>query len=149
MTTHEAASTAAAGTVSSPGARSDGLRYGALFGPVKYGILPDHLKTDELASANALVEGATFLAILSGTIAGGALVAGSGNRWTIAALIMTMAVACWVTARLIPPTGAGSPELPITRWISASTRVSSESPKVMSSGPTLFTANGVPASASG
>jgi acyl-[acyl-carrier-protein]-phospholipid O-acyltransferase/long-chain-fatty-acid--[acyl-carrier-protein] ligase len=88
---------------------------GALFGPVKYGILPDHLKTDELASANALVEGATFLAILSGTIAGGALVAGSGNRWTIAALIMTMAVACWVTARLIPPTGAGSPELPITR----------------------------------
>src|SRR5688572_917573 len=28
---------------------------GALFGPVKYGILPDHLKTDELASANALV----------------------------------------------------------------------------------------------
>ncbi len=88
---------------------------GALFGPVKYGILPDHMKTDELSSANALVEGATFLAILGGTIAGGALVAVSGSRWMIAALIMTMAVACWVTARLIPPTGAGSPDLPITR----------------------------------
>jgi acyl-[acyl-carrier-protein]-phospholipid O-acyltransferase/long-chain-fatty-acid--[acyl-carrier-protein] ligase len=88
---------------------------GALFGPVKYGILPDHLKTDELASANALVEAATFLAILGGTIAGGALVAGSGDRWLIAGLIMTMALACWLTARLIPPTGRGSPELAVTR----------------------------------
>ncbi|MEM9027458.1 MAG: MFS transporter, partial [Pseudomonadota bacterium] len=36
----------------------------ALFGPIKYGILPDHLETRELPAANALVEGATFLAIL-------------------------------------------------------------------------------------
>src|SRR5580658_645530 len=36
----------------------------ALFGPVKYGILPDQLSTSELAMGNALVEGATFLAIL-------------------------------------------------------------------------------------
>src|ERR1700728_1119444 len=33
----------------------------ALFGPVKYGILPDQLSTAELATGNALVEGATFL----------------------------------------------------------------------------------------
>ena len=38
----------------------------ALFGPVKYGILPDHLHRDELASGNALVEGATFIAIIAG-----------------------------------------------------------------------------------
>lgn len=43
----------------------------ALFGPIKYGILPDHLKRSELPAGNALVEGATFLAILTGTIAGG------------------------------------------------------------------------------
>ena len=36
---------------------------GALFGPIKYGILPDHLKREELPAGNALVEGATFLAI--------------------------------------------------------------------------------------
>ena len=42
---------------------------GALFGPVKYGILPDHLKSEELSAGNALVEGATFLAILTGTLA--------------------------------------------------------------------------------
>ena len=43
----------------------------ALFGPIKYGILPDHLATAELPAGNALVEGATFLAILIGTIVGG------------------------------------------------------------------------------
>ena len=43
----------------------------ALFGPIKYGILPDHLEPEELGTGNALVEGATFLAILLGTIAGG------------------------------------------------------------------------------
>ncbi|MBX9926157.1 MAG: MFS transporter, partial [Hyphomicrobiaceae bacterium] len=42
----------------------------ALFGPIKYGILPAQLSTKELSAGNALVEGATFLAILLGTIAG-------------------------------------------------------------------------------
>src|SRR5919202_1276865 len=44
---------------------------GALFGPIKYGILPDHLARSELPAGNALIEGATFLAILIGTIGGG------------------------------------------------------------------------------
>src|SRR5215203_1868287 len=43
----------------------------SLFGPIKYGILPDHLAREELPAGNALVEGATFLAILLGTIVGG------------------------------------------------------------------------------
>src|SRR5215208_6921591 len=43
----------------------------ALFGPIKYGILPDHLAREELPAGNALVEAATFLAILLGTIVGG------------------------------------------------------------------------------
>ncbi|MEM1370629.1 MAG: MFS transporter, partial [Pseudomonadota bacterium] len=38
----------------------------ALFGPIKFGMLPDQLETKELPAANALVEGATFLAILAG-----------------------------------------------------------------------------------
>ena len=57
----------------------------ALFGPVKYGILPEKLTTAELPAGNAMVEGATFLAILIGTIAGGIAVksasdAGAGRR---------------------------------------------------------------------
>ena len=43
----------------------------SLFGPIKYGILPDHLARRSLPAGNALVEGATFMAILLGTIVGG------------------------------------------------------------------------------
>src|SRR5207342_3157046 len=43
----------------------------ALFGPIKYGILPDHLHREQLPTGNALVEGATFVAILLGTLTGG------------------------------------------------------------------------------
>src|SRR5262249_55901544 len=52
---------------------------GALFGPIKYGILPDHLQREQLPAGNALIEGATFLAILLGTIAGGMAMQGSGD----------------------------------------------------------------------
>jgi len=48
-----------------------------VFGPVKYGILPQHLAPDELLGGNALIEGATFLAILFGQILGITLL-GSG-----------------------------------------------------------------------
>ena len=52
----------------------------ALFGPLKYGILPDHLERERLPAANALIEGATFIAILTGTIVGGIAAQGGGAR---------------------------------------------------------------------
>src|SRR6478752_545410 len=52
---------------------------GSLFGPIKYGILPDHLQRSELPAANALVEGATFIAILLGLIVGGLAAKDGGN----------------------------------------------------------------------
>ena len=56
----------------------------ALFGPIKYGILPDPPAREELPAGNALVEGATFLAILLGTIIGGGLAAGNGgDAWLV------------------------------------------------------------------
>jgi acyl-[acyl-carrier-protein]-phospholipid O-acyltransferase/long-chain-fatty-acid--[acyl-carrier-protein] ligase len=64
---------------------------GALFGPVKYGILPDHLTRDELPSGNALVEGATFLAILTGAIAGGMAMQGGGDVTLLSLGMMAMA----------------------------------------------------------
>ena len=49
--------------------------HSTLFGPVKYGILPQHLQaTTSSSAATALVEMGTFVAILLGTIAGGVLV---------------------------------------------------------------------------
>lgn len=61
----------------------------ALFGPVKYGILPDHLAKDELVSGNALIEMATFAAILGGTVAG-ALAFTHTGEWAVAA-----SPSCW------------------------------------------------------
>jgi MFS family permease len=49
--------------------------HSTLFGPVKYGILPQALKPEELIGGNGLVESGTFVAILLGTIAGGVIVA--------------------------------------------------------------------------
>jgi acyl-[acyl-carrier-protein]-phospholipid O-acyltransferase / long-chain-fatty-acid--[acyl-carrier-protein] ligase len=92
----------------------------ALFGPIKYGILPDHLETKELPAANALVEGATFAAILLGTIAGGLAAADQGHSWFIALCVIGMAIACWVSSRFIPQTGASAPNLVVDRnpWTS-------------------------------
>jgi hypothetical protein len=82
----------------------------AFFGPVKYSVLPQHLRTDELVGGNSLVEMGTFLAILIGTIAGGTL-AGSGNMSAVAIVIITLAVVGWLCARFIPEAPAGAPEL--------------------------------------
>jgi acyl-[acyl-carrier-protein]-phospholipid O-acyltransferase/long-chain-fatty-acid--[acyl-carrier-protein] ligase len=93
----------------------------ALFGPIKYGILPDHLRREELPAGNALVEGATFVAILTGTIVGGLAARGGGDAAAFAVLVMGFAVACWIAALLIPPTGEGAPQLKVAINIAAST----------------------------
>ena len=92
----------------------------ALFGPIKYGILPDHLRREQLPAGNALVEGATFVAILLGTIAGG-LASRGGDTAVFAPLLIGFAVACWVAALFIPPSGEGAPHLRISRNIVTST----------------------------
>jgi acyl-[acyl-carrier-protein]-phospholipid O-acyltransferase / long-chain-fatty-acid--[acyl-carrier-protein] ligase len=87
----------------------------SLFGPIKYGILPDHLAPSELPAGNALVEGATFIAILLGTIVGGLAAKGGGDPASFAFLMIIFALACWGASLLIPPTGQGAPNLKI-RW---------------------------------
>jgi acyl-[acyl-carrier-protein]-phospholipid O-acyltransferase / long-chain-fatty-acid--[acyl-carrier-protein] ligase len=94
---------------------------GSLFGPIKYGILPDHLARSELPAGNALVEGATFMAILLGTIVGGLAARGGGDPASFAGLMMVFALACWTASLFIPRTGEGAPELVISRNIFAST----------------------------
>jgi acyl-[acyl-carrier-protein]-phospholipid O-acyltransferase/long-chain-fatty-acid--[acyl-carrier-protein] ligase len=92
----------------------------ALFGPIKYGILPDHLKREQLPAGNALVEGATFVAILTGTITAG-LAARGGDVVEFSVLVVGFAVACWIVSLLIPPTGEGAPTLKVNANIAAST----------------------------
>ena len=94
----------------------------ALFGPVKYGILPDHLTKQELAGGNALVEGATFMAaILGPTVAAIASQHGNGDpRWA-AGLTLAFAAIAWISARFIPPTGEAAPSLKVDPNILRST----------------------------
>lgn len=76
----------------------------AFFGPVKYAVLPQYVRDDELISANGWVETATFLAILTGTIAGG-LYAGAGENAGLlcAATAIAVALAGRVTAAFMAP----------------------------------------------
>jgi acyl-[acyl-carrier-protein]-phospholipid O-acyltransferase/long-chain-fatty-acid--[acyl-carrier-protein] ligase len=94
---------------------------GALFGPIKYGILPDHLHREQLPAGNALVEGATFVAILLGTLAAGLAARNGGEAGLFVALVMGFAIACWVAALLIPATGEGAPHLKIATNVVTST----------------------------
>ncbi|WP_027164474.1 acyl-[ACP]--phospholipid O-acyltransferase [Mesorhizobium sp. WSM3224] len=93
----------------------------ALFGPIKYGILPDHLERKELPKANAWIESATFAAILGGTIAGGVVSADGIGVWVFGPIMMALAVGCWFVSRYIPSTGSAAPNLTIDKNIFRST----------------------------
>ena len=73
------------------------------FGPLKYGILPDHLRDDELIAGNGLIEATTFVAILVGTIAGGGLVLLTNGPLLVATTGLAVSTLGLATAALIPP----------------------------------------------
>lgn len=88
--------------------------HSALFGPVKYAYLPQHLKDVELTGGNGLVEMGTFVAILLGTMAGGMLVkVGPSGPAYVAAACLVVAVAGRVAAHFIPHSPAPDPALAI------------------------------------
>jgi acyl-[acyl-carrier-protein]-phospholipid O-acyltransferase/long-chain-fatty-acid--[acyl-carrier-protein] ligase len=96
------------------------------FGPLKYAILPDLLRMDELLLGNALVEAGTFLAILIGTIAG-MLIATSHGAHTVSALIVLIALGAWGASRAIPATVPSAPDSRIElNFIAATGRLISQ-----------------------
>ena len=76
--------------------------HSTFFGPIKFSLLPQHLPTEQLAQANALVEAGTFLAIILGALGAGLLVASPHSEFTVSIAIFTVAVAGWHTSRSIP-----------------------------------------------
>lgn len=83
----------------------------AFFGPVKYSLLPQITKPQELLSANAWVEAFTFLAILGGSITA-AVVASYQNAPLIAAImVLGCALAGLFSAHFIPRIAASNPKL--------------------------------------
>jgi 1-acyl-sn-glycerol-3-phosphate acyltransferase len=87
----------------------------AFFGPVKYAILPQHLRESELVGGNALVETGTSLAILAGMIIGGWMIAQPGWGLTgIAVLTCALSAAGLLLSRFIPRSPAADPALAIS-----------------------------------
>ncbi|MBA1277611.1 MULTISPECIES: MFS transporter [Pseudomonadaceae] len=83
----------------------------ALFGPVKYSILPQQLHSDELVGGNALVEMGTFLAILGGTITAGVLMSGGDYAMRVSVAVVLLAVIGYLASRKIPFSLAALPSL--------------------------------------
>lgn len=63
--------------------------HSALFSPSKYGILPELIPHERLATGNGLLEMWTFAAILTGTAAGGFLLQVAGDHTWLAPLSLT------------------------------------------------------------
>ncbi len=85
-----------------------------IFGPIKYGILPQILAKEELVGGNAVIEMGTFVAILAGTIAGPQL-AGIDAGWPywVSVACLLVALAGYLYSRRIPVAEAVCPGLDI------------------------------------
>jgi len=88
----------------------------AFFGPAKYAYLPEQLKSSELVMANALVESATFMAILLGTIAAGSLMsqeAGNAVVYVVCGFGFVVALLGVYQAQRMPLTPSQAPDLKV------------------------------------
>ncbi|HEV8407883.1 MAG TPA: MFS transporter, partial [Sphingomicrobium sp.] len=85
--------------------------HSTFFGPIKYSILPQHLRRDEVLGGTGLVEAGTYIAILLGTILAG--VVASRPDWAAAA-VFGFALLGYLAARQVPPAPPAAERLPIT-----------------------------------
>ncbi|WP_448658892.1 MFS transporter [Sphingomonas sp. CJ99] len=82
--------------------------HSTFFGPIKYAILPQHLDDDEVLGGTGLVEAATYLSILMGTVTAGFV---ARDIELAAALVLIVAVIGWFTGRMVPPAPRVGPRL--------------------------------------
>jgi 1-acyl-sn-glycerol-3-phosphate acyltransferase len=88
----------------------------ALFGPLKYSILPQLLDESELVGGNALIEAGTFLAVLLGTIIGGVIAANDSlGPNAVGILAVGLSVLGWMNSWLILRCPATAPEITV-QW---------------------------------
>lgn len=71
--------------------------HSTFFGPIKYGILPQHLEDDEVLGGTGLVEAGTYIAILSGTVVGGIM-----NPYHSAIGVVLVAIVGRIAAQFVP-----------------------------------------------
>jgi len=74
----------------------------AIFAPIKYGILPQYLRENELISANGLIQAATFLAILIGQIAGAKLILSDSGVMIVGVVVIGIAILGFIASLFAP-----------------------------------------------
>ena len=80
--------------------------HSTFFGPIKYAILPQHLRAEEVLAGTGLVEAGTYVAILAGTILAGWIPV----EWAAAGVVFTALIG-YIAGRQVPPAPAqGEPE---------------------------------------
>ena len=85
----------------------------AFFGPLKFSILPQHLKENELVAGNGLVSAGTYIAILSGTLCGGLFILHPAGRAFISAGVVGVAIMGFISSLLIPKAEPSVPGMKI------------------------------------
>ncbi|MFT6106740.1 MAG: acyl-[acyl-carrier-protein]-phospholipid O-acyltransferase [Rickettsiales bacterium] len=83
------------------------------FGPLKYSLLPLHLRDDELISGNGMIEGGTFISILLGTIIGGLLIRAVYGVEIVCGMLILFAVVGYSSSRFIPNSKSDDPNAKI------------------------------------
>ena len=88
--------------------------HSAIFGPSKYGILPEVLPHERLSWGNGILELLTFLGIIFGTVAGAFFAESLAGVPGVAGLILAgLAVLGWWCSRQVPPVPAAAPDRPL------------------------------------
>ena len=72
------------------------------FGPLKFSIIPQHLKESELVGGNGVIEMGTFVAILLGTLMGGVIAGLQGVAVWLISLMLIVAVSGYISSWFIP-----------------------------------------------
>jgi 1-acyl-sn-glycerol-3-phosphate acyltransferase len=86
--------------------------HSTFFGPIKYALLPQHLREADLVGGNGLIQFGTFIAILTGTVAGSVLMAPARyGVYLASAAGVGVAVAGYIASRYLPHSPAPAPSL--------------------------------------
>ena len=88
----------------------------AAFAPIKYAVLPQYLAPRELVGGNGLVQAATFLAILAGTVAGFQLVLTESGVTIVSIAVIAVALIGLGAAFFAPPAPPEGPA-PAVDWV--------------------------------
>jgi MFS family permease len=88
--------------------------HSTFFGPIKYAILPQHLRRDEVLGGTGLVEAGTYIAILFGTILAGTL---AGKPAIAVAATIGFAGLGFLAGRQVPPAPPATERIPFDHHI--------------------------------